>query len=186
MLLPRILLLAVALALASCAATISPAPPVTGAEAEQMSMVFGYIDMTGAPSNLTQVSMKHARKFGKDAYYGFGVKDGTFYRIDVPMGPYRFELFRGQTWSGGVVNYKFQGQGQGKLDPVIDKPGLYFVGSWRYKKEKSGFFEPDQFDIEPISSPSEREVLERVLTSAKLDKPTTCRGRNASSSASLN
>ncbi|MDX1487590.1 MAG: hypothetical protein R3268_05270, partial [Acidiferrobacterales bacterium] len=51
--------------------------------------------------------------------------------------------------------------------PVIKKQGVYFVGSYKYKKIKTGIFKPNQFDVEKTNSPSEKELLTQLLEYAK-------------------
>lgn len=168
------------LLLASCSPPIPKSPPVAGAEVERMSMVFGYIDMADAPSNLTQVQMKRMRPLDDKPYYGFGVKDGLFYRIDVPRGAYKFTKITGVKWNT-VYNYKLEAQGKGDLDQNVQKPDLYFAGAWNYKPHKKGWFQQDEFELTPASSPSEREVLERILAVPGIwDKPYDLPGANGS------
>ncbi len=44
----------------------------------------------------------------------------------------------------------------------IQKPGIYFMGAYRYTKVKTGFFEGNKFAIERVKSPSEAELLQRI------------------------
>lgn len=131
----------------------------------ETSIVFGYLDMTDAPSDLQSVTMKRMRT--ETPPYLFHVKDGVFFQLDVAPGAYKFMRFGGSSFiKQTAYDYKFPAQGKGSLDLEVTKPGVYYVGSWRYKKIKSGFFTPGEFDLEPMQSPGEREVLEKVFANA--------------------
>lgn len=132
--------------------------------------MFGFIDMSDAPSNLTQVQMKRMRPVVDAPYYDFGVKDGLFYRVEVPNGSYKFTKITGVKWNT-VYRYRLEAQGKGDLDREIQRPGLYFVGAWKYKPHKKGWFQQDEFELIPASTPSEREVLEAILAVPVWDKP---------------
>ena len=44
----------------------------------------------------------------------------------------------------------------------IEKPGIYFLGAYKYKSVSTGMFEQSKFAIERVSSPSEGELLRVV------------------------
>ncbi len=155
------LLLAVTLAafVAGCSTTPSLDKPAgTG-----MSLVFGHIDMDDAPSDLDWVELKRMRPISKEPYLGFWVVDGTFFRGDVPTGTYKFTQFGGHSgWKNATYTYDFPTQGKGEMDRRIDKPGLYYVGSYAYKNISTGLFEPDKFDLIPSKSPNELDLLQKI------------------------
>ena len=137
-------------------------------EEPNLSIVFGYIDMDEAPTKLKRVSMKKVRPRTPKPFYNFWVKKGMFYRASVPLGSYKFSSFGG--FSGlrnADYTFNFPSQGRGEMDPIVDKQGVYFVGSYKYKKVTTGFFRPNQFDIMRIDGPSEKELLVRLLEYAK-------------------
>jgi hypothetical protein len=128
------------------------------------SIVVGYIDMGDAPTKLQWVSMKQLKPRIKKPFYNFYVDEGMFYRGHVRDGVFKFDSFGGHSsWGNTTYTFNFPAQGKGSLDREIKKPGVYFVGSYRYKKVKTGFFKPSEFDLEKIDSPTEKEVLERLL-----------------------
>jgi hypothetical protein len=57
----------------------------------------------------------------------------------------------------------FPSQGQSKLDRRLDRPGLYYAGSWKYRKVKTGFFQQGKFDVEASRTPTELELLQKML-----------------------
>lgn len=137
-------------------------------EEPNLSIVFGYLDMDDAPTKLKWISMKRVRPRTPKPYYNFWVKKGFFYRASVPLGSYHFDSFGGYSGMRNTdFSFEFPKQGRGEIDPVIKKQGVYFVGSYKYKKIKTGIFKPKQFDIEKINSPNEKELLTQLLEYAK-------------------
>ncbi|HLQ25870.1 MAG TPA: hypothetical protein VK138_08285 [Acidiferrobacterales bacterium] len=136
--------------------------------AEEQSLVFGYIDMSDAPGSLFGATMKRVKPVTDKPYYGFGIDGGMFFRTEVPPGSYKFTSFSNFK-SFGNTQYMFNlpSQGRSEMDPIIDKTGIYYVGSYKYKKVKTGFFEQGKFDIEKINKPTERELLTQLLERAK-------------------
>lgn len=143
-----------ALALTSCS---TPTPNFMKPEEPNLSLVFGHIDMDDAPTKLGWVELKMVRPVVEKPYYYFWVREGTFFRSHVRQGSYKFEKF-------GYKNdkYIFPAQGKGVMDRQVTKPGLYYVGSYKYKKIPRGLFRDDQFDLIPTNSPSELELLKKI------------------------
>lgn len=162
---PFALVALIGLLLAGCAST----PELTSPEGRNdLSLVFGYVDMSDAPSKLDFVWMKRMRPVEDKPYYSFWTVDGMFFRANVPPGTYKFDKFGGHSgWKNTTYNYRFPEQGKTELDRQIAKPGIYYVGSYRYKEIKTSFWKPDNWDLERVNSPSERELLEKMLPYAK-------------------
>lgn len=155
------LALLAALALTSCS---TPAPKFEKPTKPGLSLVFGHIDMKDAPTGIRWVDMRRVRPVAeKDVYY-FWVVDGTFLRSHVPEGTYKLTQF-----GGGKYTYSFPAQGKGDLDRQITKPGVYYVGSYKYKKIPRGLFRDDQFDLIPTDSPSELELLKKISVYSRDD-----------------
>jgi len=125
------------------------------------SLVFGYMDMSEAPVGLGWIIMHQLQPESKEPYYFFPISDGMFYCDLVEPGIHKFEEFGGY---GYRTEYTFNfPQGKNELDPVIERPGIYFVGSYKYKKVETGFFEQGKFSIAKTDWPTEKELLERLL-----------------------
>lgn len=153
-----------AIGLAGCSTTGHLVPP---SEAN-ISAVYGYIDMSDAPTGLQWITMKKLQPRSDTPYYHFYVDDGMFYRSEIPPGTYKFWEFGGfSQWKNTDYTFQFQGQGKGEMDRVIDRQGLYFAGCYRYTRIKTGFFSPNKFDLEPIEGDCERETLERLARWSK-------------------
>ncbi len=128
-----------------------------------LSLVFGYIDMEDAPTTLEWVMIKRYKP--KPQYLGFcRVEKGMFWHYGISNGLQRVERF-----STGS-NYYEPIAGTGIR---IKKPGIYFMGAYKYKSTKKGaFFSGDgaRFRMIRIKSPSEKNLLKRLLKEFKSDK----------------
>lgn len=154
-----VLVVVAALMLSACGGT----RPFKKSIQQEESLVFGYIDMDEAPCSLDWVDMKRLQPKTDKPYYGFAVKDGMFYRTYTPPGVYKFDAFGGSSFIRNA-NYTFKfPQGKGEMDREIKKTGIYYVGSYKYVKVKTGFFQPGKFDYERVQRPTEKELLERLL-----------------------
>lgn len=149
------------LALSGCS---TPTPRFDKPPEPNLSLVYGHIDMEDAPTKLSWVALKMVRPVVKEPYYNFWVRDGSFFRANVRQGSYKFESF-----GGGNTTYLFPKQGKGVLDRQIERPGLYYVGSYKFKKISKGLFRSDEFDLVPTDSPSELELLKKIVVYAHDD-----------------
>ena len=130
------------------------------------SMVFGYIDMSDSPaSELAAFSLRQVAPKTDKPYWNMRVHEGVFYLENVTPGSYQLNQFGGP---GGFFSsasfywFNFPRQSEGFR---IRKPGIYYLGAFKYKK--AGSFWNPKFDIEPVKSPSEREVIEKILEFSK-------------------
>lgn len=127
------------------------------------SLAFGYIDMDDAPTSVSNAWLIQVAPPSEEPYWGMGVRKGVFYNSYLPPGTYQVSSFAGSGFFRGNYEYSFPRQGRNATAVRITKPGIYFLGSYKYKKVKSGFFEQGKFNIEKINKPTERELLERIL-----------------------
>lgn len=167
----RWLVMFVVLALAGCAS----APPVDTRDATR-SLVFGYFDMAEAPSKLEWVSLRRydgTQKPGE--WYGLEVKDGLFFHVGIAPGSYQVEKFGG---TGGIplltrkhFEYNFASKGRNSTAARIREPGLYFLGAYQYVNHAGkGLFAPDRFEMVPLKTPTEKEILARLVKELESDK----------------
>ncbi len=159
-----VLIVASALLVAGCGGT----RPFVKSVDEEQSLVFGYIDFSDGPGTLNSVVMKRIKPLSDKPYYYLALDDGMFYGTWMSPGSYKLVSF-GSFRSFGNTQYTFNmpSQGRGETDPVISKNGIYYMGSYKYKKVKTGFFEEGKFDIERINKPTEKELLVKLLKKAK-------------------
>ena len=126
----------------------------------ETSLLFGYMDMTDAPSPIDDFNMKVVPTY--DSYYYFEVEKGLFYHAAVPPGTYQLNEFSGTStyllFFHNLHRYSF-------LNPdaqfKIAKPDLYFLGSFKYLKDK------DTFKLTRIQAPTEAELLRLLLPKVK-------------------
>lgn len=127
------------------------------------SLVFGYVDMSDAPTKVSGAQIMQVAPPTDRPYWGTDVRDGLFYTYYLPPGSYKLSTLHGSSFLRGDYQYNFPRQGGGNTTVRIDKPGIYFLGAYKYKTVKTGFFEAGKFGIEPVASPSEAELLQRML-----------------------
>lgn len=126
------------------------------------SLVFGYVNMDEAPTKAGSASILQVAPPTETPYWNTGVKDGLFFDSYLPPGSYQLASFYGSGFFAGEHRYSFPRQGN-ETSLRITKPGIYFLGAFKYKKVKTGFFEQGQFSIEKINKPTEAELLKRIL-----------------------
>ena len=160
-LLQRLSLIVIAASLAACAGV-----PVDPNDTTR-SVIFGYIDMDEAPTSVDWVFIQQYD--GTSDGYSVGADKGLFYHIGVKPGPYQVTQFGGSGFLAGDVIYNFPDTGRNETALIVEEPGAYFAGSFGYQEIKTGFFEQKQFDIQPTASPTEAEILQRVLKRMRKD-----------------
>lgn len=146
-------------------ATSAPVDP----KDQSLSLVYGYIDMADAPSSLGWV---HIMLYdGKNTGYFTELHDGLFFHLGVKPGPYQVDRFgRHATFlSNTEYSYEFGTRGRNETATRIDKPGVYFMGAYKYVDVPTGWFEQDKFRMERTTTPGERELLTRVLAILQKD-----------------
>ena len=163
-----------ALALACALAGCGGSTPVR-TDDETVSVVFGYFDMKDAPGRVDWVSLKQYGLEGKpnqSGNYQVSAKDGLFFHIGIAPGAYQVDRFGSDGgFFSNPVEYNFGGKGRNRTAVRIQKPGVYFLGAHRYVNHPGkGFFAADKFDMEPAQSPSEKELLQRIVKQMETDK----------------
>ncbi len=126
------------------------------------SLVFGYIDMDDAPTGVAYASVMQVAPPSKTPYWGLAVRKGLFYSSYLPPGSYQLSKFGGSGFFAGQHEYSFPRQGNETALRIV-KPGIYFLGSFKYKKVRTGMFEQGKFAIERIEKPTEADLLKRIL-----------------------
>lgn len=129
------------------------------------SLVFGYVDMDDAPVDLDWLAIKQVLPKTDKPYLYEATDHGMFWGSFFKKGAYQIDGFGGRSILRRT-DYEFDlpKQYARKLRfKVGNKPAIYFMGSYKYKDVKTGFFEPGKFDFVATKSPSEKELLERLL-----------------------
>lgn len=130
------------------------------------SLVFGYVDMADAPTKINGASIMQVAPPTDKPYWGTDVRSGLFYTYYLPPGSYKLASLTGSSFFKGDYRYNFPRQGADNA-VRITRPGIYFLGSYKYKDVKTGFFEQGKFDIVRVKSPTEAELLRRILDEDK-------------------
>ncbi len=131
-----------------------------------LSVIFGYFNVEDAPSwgGIDWVSVKQFKP--KQAYYSCGLEEGIFWHIGVTNGSLQVDSFgRNTRWySNAYYSYNFGGQGRNETSKIIKKPGVYYLGAYKYKHiDSESFFGADKFEMIKTRTPTERQVLTRLL-----------------------
>ena len=131
------------------------------------SLVFGFVDMGDAPTKVSGAQVRQVAPATDKPYWGMNVRSGLFYTYYLPPGSYQLASLHGSSFLRGEVQYNFPRQGGGQTTVRIDKPGIYFLGAHKYKDVKTGFFEGGKFDIQRVDTPTEAQLLQRILDEEK-------------------
>lgn len=168
------ILLAVLLAssLSSCALNFKPNGGKKIANFEDRSIVYAWIDMQEADSNIQTATLERLQPVTKERLYTLGVaryKTGyILYHIGLAEGAYKLSHFYGMDCffgfflcdNGTVYDLPKQGREGGV---VVGKPGVYFIGAMKYKHVKTGFWQAGKFGFEEDkNAPSQREMLQVI------------------------
>lgn len=152
--------------LLSACATGGSAPDIND---PSNSLVFAYIDMDDAPTDVSYGHLQQVLPKTDTPYWGMLVEDGILYNPNLPNGAYQLSNFGG---GGGFFStpheYNFPAYGKNETAVRIERPGIYFLGSYKYEEVDTGFFEQDKFSIKPVSKPTEAELLRKLLQAEKI------------------
>ena len=128
------------------------------------SLVFGYIDMSDAPTKVQGAWLQQLSPPTDKPYWSMGIEKGLFYNTFIQPGTYQISKFAGSGFMAGAHEYHFPRQGRNKTAVTIEEPGIYFLGAYKYVRvQKGGMFKRAKFSIEPISMPTEADLLRRIL-----------------------
>ena len=128
------------------------------------SLVIGYMDMADAPTNLTYATVKQYKPAPKDdkPYWYASTVDNMFWFEQLLPGSYQLVYFSGYSWwRSAKYDYHIPEYQKNETAIVIEKPGLHFLGSYKYKEDGS-FFNP-KFTVEKVNKPTELELLTKLL-----------------------
>lgn len=146
------------IALAGCASR----GPERSIDDPTNSLVFGYVDMEDAPTSIQRATLMQLAPPTEYPYWHMTVRDGLFFNEYIAPGSWQLTSFAGSGFFRGKHEYQFPRQNN-QTALRIDKPGIYFLGSFKYKEEKSGFFENGKFSMQKVTRPTEAELLKRIL-----------------------
>lgn len=152
---------------------------------DESSLVFGYVDMSGAASDLEWAAL-HPEKPGTDGVY-LRIADGLFYRENLSPGSYFVTTVAGMDkrmfglcggprvsiccLSGNAprteLRYDFGDFEKNPTSLKIERGGIYFVGSYACENVSGGLMRAATFELKRVKSPSEAELLKHLLPRTK-------------------
>lgn len=156
------LIMATLFLIGGCASSPLVQPPANNNE----SLIFGYVDMRESRARLSGAVFKQISPPIEWPFHISNIHRFTVFYTQhgVQPGIYKMDNLRtiGGFQDSIVGVYDFPKSGKGEMDLKITKPGVYFVGSWKFKR-----LDGDKFDIERLNSPTELEVISQVLPYAE-------------------
>lgn len=140
---------------------------------DDRSTVYGWIDIKDIPPNhLSSITLYQHRPATDKPYYYMGwrkLKGGyVFWSHIQPNGAFKLDTITGQSclfFLCGNTIYSYSLGKQGDYGTaVINKPGVYYMGSYKLSEIKMGWLEPDKFSIDDATDgPTRQEMLELIL-----------------------
>ncbi|WP_158307849.1 hypothetical protein [Ramlibacter tataouinensis] len=146
---------------AGCASS-TPADP----NDTTLSLVYGYID--GKDAKIDWVEIK---QYGEGAGYyqiPYNRKTGVFFSVSIEQGAHQVFKF-----GNSDTHYMWSANGRNATALKVDKPGAYFMGSYKFVRHDQGFFKADKFEMRPAQQPTEAEVLAIVMRELETDAELT-------------
>lgn len=131
---------------------------------KDVALVFGYIDMEDAPSSLDWVKIKRYKPTPQHAYYA-GTEGYLFFHVGVDLGSYQVEKFGNETgfFTRTAYTYHFGTTGKNDSARRITKPGVYYLGSYKYVVLQDNWIAPDKVALQTTTKPTEKELLVKLL-----------------------
>jgi hypothetical protein len=161
--------------LASCAGAPGRVAPVAEVPADKrldpptndaQSLVFGYLDMSDAPTGLGWMEFRQVAPQTDTPFYQMRIHEGVFYMEKFPSGVFVMGEFGGERWDGKHLAYALP-RTSPAVRVAIETPGLHFVGAYKYRPTKDAGARGGRFEIDALPAPSQGEVLARILPFAR-------------------
>lgn len=137
------------------------------------SLVFGFVDMADADTGMKWATLREVGpKRGKEPDSDMRVREGIFYLENVNNGSYVIAQFGGRKFgffcAGSLMCSRPYNYDPGtSLRVAIKEPGIYFLGSYKWKDVDTGIFEVDKFDLEPLDQPTAEALAKKLASAAK-------------------
>ncbi len=142
-------------------------PSVRTTTGDDAALIFGYFDMSESPYELSCVTMTQDERSG--IVYRQScmttLASGLFYTENIPPMKYHIPFFK----AGGKLHMISSSERD-----LIDVPpkSLAFIGSFKYKVHDKNLAQvlkitSEKYGLEPVKSPSEKEVLNMLLKEVK-------------------
>jgi hypothetical protein len=133
---------------------------------DHASLVYGYLDMREAPTGLAWIEFRQVSPRTEATYYQMRVHEGVFYMEKFPPGVFVMGEFGGQRRDGRHLAYSLP-RTSPTVRVAIEQPGLYFVGTFRYRPVTENGVRVGRFEIDRLDAPDGEAVLRRILPFAQ-------------------
>jgi hypothetical protein len=133
---------------------------------DQQSLVYGYLDMSDAPTPLGWMEFHQLSPLTATPFYQMRVDEGVFYMEKFPPGVFSMGEFGGERRDGKHLAYAIP-RASPAVRVSIESPGLHFVGAYKYRPVREDGAATGRFEIDAVPAPSEAEVLARILPYAR-------------------
>lgn len=134
-------------------------------EANNTAFVFGYVDMEEAPTSLEHFQVRQVKPKVKKPYWSYRTHEGIFYMENVPVGSHQFSRIGGPGGFFSSANYYYFNFPRQTGGFKVDKPGVYFLGAFKFVKSGSIFNR--KYDIQKTDKPLSGELLAKIMPFAK-------------------
>lgn len=124
-----------------------------------VGLVYGYLDMDDTLSTYYYWIVGRRYRPSAKEYKMYVYQSGLFYHLGLDMGSHQVVRL------GSTQNvYRFDPNIKNQTAIKIKKPGLHYMGSFKYAfHEGKGYFDKNKFSIKRTNSPSEKELLIKLL-----------------------
>ncbi|MDH4128034.1 MAG: hypothetical protein OEV44_04735 [Spirochaetota bacterium] len=132
-----------------------------------LSIVLGYIDMSDAPSEINWLQIRQYRP-KPQRNRNSEIDEKMFYHLGIPKGSFQVAQFGYTpkvTFGNTVTTYTYSFTSEGKNPSAIriKIPGVYYLGSYKYKPYKHS-----KYIMEILKTPSEKDLLNTLLKNVLL------------------
>jgi hypothetical protein len=131
------------------------------------SLVYGYIDMSSAPTKMIWANMVQTRPKTDSPLYDFTINHGIIYVPNVPRGKFMVSQMGGVgKFNASGWTYNINAEHDRRFQLNTYKPGLHYIGSWKYIRTGKGLLKHKSFKLVPSKKMNEKAILEHLLTQA--------------------
>lgn len=154
------------------------------------SVAYGWLDVSdvdgnhmydGAIKQFTPPTDKPYWTVATDEFEG----GFLFYHYGLPNGAFKLDYVKMQSCllfmcSNTYYTYDFGSQGS-VATVKMNKPGVYYLGSYKLTEVDTGWFQPGKFNIAPANKgPTQKQMLEYLLKDSPSEDPVVAKRLNNS------
>ncbi|MDH3342833.1 MAG: hypothetical protein OEY06_07990 [Gammaproteobacteria bacterium] len=160
--------------LVSCTFYWSKSKYLDDREEQGSILIYGYINDKEAPFTMKWGDVKQVRPVSDEPYKELrSNNEGLFYLENLPTGLYKIATLSGpekglsESYWDWTMPSPSDDKAFKRMELKANKPGLYFVGSYKIDKVKDGgLFGTDKYETIATKEVSEKEALQMLLVYA--------------------